>query len=107
MMIYVPNYVTTDYVTIISQGVVRVYDTEPIVNTEISYTDFYINDDYMSLSGVELISSIPNYVTSSSLTDNFYYRVDFPDILLMFTLFCLWVIYIPIKVVSRLFRRFL
>lgn len=50
-------------------------------------------------------TNISNYVDSSHFTDNYYYRVDFVNILLMFTIMSIFIIYIPIKIVSKIFRK--
>lgn len=107
-MVYVPTYTDNSCVVHYSSGIVRVYDTRPTYNSDINYTDYYIHDDYFPSSGVAHFSNystLPTCLPADSITDNYYYRVDFPSILLMFLIISIFAFYIPIKVFSKLFKR--
>lgn len=107
-MVYVPSYNSNSCVYHQSSGVIRVYDSQPAFNTDVSYTDYYIHDDYMPVNGYTHFSNyttLPTCLPFSSLTDNFYYRVDFPSILLMFIIISFFGFYIPLKIFSKLFKR--
>lgn len=107
-MIYVPNSTYKCYV-VQDANTIRAYHSNPQRNQTITYTDYYINSHYMSRDNSQTFSStatLPTCITSSQITDSVYYRNDFADILLIFTIMCLFGFYIPLKVFFRLFRRF-
>ncbi len=107
-MIYVPN---TDYACYVVQNedVIRAYEEVPRANTTISYRDYYIHSDYMYNDDEQTFSryqeNLPVCLSSSTLTTEPYYRVDFPDILIMLFIFCFFTLWIPWKIFCRLFRR--
>lgn len=51
------------------------------------------------------VTNITNTIDYSTFTDNYYYRVDFPNILVMFLIMCIFIIYIPLKIFSKIFRK--
>lgn len=109
-MIYLPS---TDYACIVvyNSETLRAYSTLPAQDTTVSYTDYYINSHYISKTGSETFSrysaTLPTCLSSDSVTTDFYYRNDLPDILLMFTIFCIFCFLIPLKIFTRIFRRYL
>lgn len=106
-MIYVPNKDYACYV-VQNENTVRAYHTMPTLDSEVDYTDYYIHSDYMSKEGSQSFSryqTLPQCVDISQITDEPYYRVDFPDILLMFVIWCFFTVWIPWKIFCRLFRR--
>lgn len=107
-MVYVPTYTTNSCVVHSSSGVIRVYDSQPQYNSDISYTEYFIHDDYYPAYGTQHFSNyttLPSCIPSSNITDNVYYRVDFPSILLMFLIFSIFCFYIPLKIFSKIFKR--
>lgn len=107
-MYYVPSYTSNSCVVHSSSGVIRVYSSQPTYNSDINYVDYYIHDNYMSVNGTAHFSNystLPTCISSSNITDNYYYRVDFPSILIMFLIISLFAFYIPIKIFSKLFKR--
>lgn len=106
-MIYVPNTSYSCYV-VQNEDTIRAYHSMPQQNSDIDYTDYYIHSDYMTREGTQTFSryaDLPVCIASSELTAEPYYRVDFPDILLMFFIFCFFALWIPWKIFCRLFRR--
>lgn len=106
-MVYVPDTNYACYV-VQSEDTIRAYETIPRLDTDINYRDYYIHSDYMYKDGTQTFSrygSLPVCIQSTDITDNYYYRVDFPDILIMFTIFVLFCFYVPWKIICRLFRR--
>lgn len=102
--IYIPE--THGICTIvIDKDTVRDYFTLNI-NQENQYTDFYINSHYISKKGTELTTSTIDCLDSDIVTNEVYYRNDFADILVIFTILCLFIFLLPIKILFRLFRRF-
>ena len=108
-LIYVPEDNTYDECYVLTgDGVIRGYDTIPAYNTTYNYRDYYINSNYMYRSGSGQWSSyttLPVCLDNTLITNNFYYRVDFYKILIMFTIMSIFIIYIPVKVFSKIFKR--
>lgn len=107
-MIYVPD--TTNYKCFVVQneGVIRAYEKVPQNNQTINYRDYYINSDYIFKDGYTQFSSyatLPICLSSNIVTTDFYYRNDLDKILVIFAVICLFTIFIPIKIFSKLFKR--
>lgn len=107
-MIYVPNKSYPCYV-IIDANTIRAYHSYPYSNSNINYTDYYINSHYLEKVGQQSFGSYytsPACLSSSLITNEVYYRNDFADILIIFLIMCIFCFLIPIKIFIRLFRRF-
>jgi len=107
-MIYVPN--KTDYKCFVVQNeeVIRAYEEMPTNNKNINYRDYYINASYIYKDGTQQFSTyttLPVCLSSNEITTDFYYRNDLADILIIFTIICIFGIYIPLKIFSKLFKR--
>lgn len=108
-MIYVPDSNYACYV-VQSEGVIRAYEETPRNNITSDYRDYYIKSNYIYKDGSQSFSqyaTLPVCLESSVITDNYHYRNDFDSILIIFFIMSIFCFYIPIKVFSRLFRRFL
>lgn len=91
-----------------NEDTIRAYKTIPELDREIEYRDFYIHSDYMFRDGSQTFSrygQLPVCLPNENITTDFWYRVDMPDILLMFLIFCIFVFLIPWKIFCRFFRR--
>lgn len=110
-MTYLPsNFISSNYKYTISNDSIRVYTNNNCYTQYSStYCDcFYVYPkiDYVNSETTSCnVSNLNNTVSSSSFTDNFYYRIDFPDILVMFLIMSIFIIYIPIKLFSKIFRK--
>lgn len=109
-MIFIPNYTPVQYpcVVVQSNGVLRAYRQMPANNRTVDYVDFYLNSDYMSRNGQQQFSSnttLPSCLAQSEMTNNFMYRIDFHNIVLLFTLLAFMMFYLPAKLILRLFIR--
>ena len=107
-MIYVPDINYKCYV-VQSEGVIRAYEEIPQYNTQVNYRDYYINSSYIYKDGYQSFgaySTIPTCLDTSVLTNDFYYRLDLDSILIIFTIFVIFCICLPFKILFRLFRRF-
>lgn len=105
--IYVPDTSYACYV-VQSEGVIRAYEEIPQNNNNIDYRDFYIKSNYIFKDGNQSFgsySTLPTCLDNSVLTDNYYYRNDFADILIIFTIMCIFGLYIPINIFLRMFKR--
>lgn len=107
-MIYVPDLNYACYY-VQSEGVIRSYEEMPENNKTINYRDYYVNSNYIYKDGYTQFSSystLPTCLASSVITDNVYYRNDLSDILIIFLIMSIFCFYIPIKIFTRMFRRF-
>ena len=110
-MIYMPDDSTYNKCYVVqSEGVIRGYDRVPTNNISYSYRDYYINSNYIYREGTgqwSQYSTLPVCLDNDIITSNFYYRNDFDSICLVFLIFSIFVIYLPYKIFSRLFGRWL
>lgn len=108
-MIYVPDTNYACYV-VQTEDTIRAYESMPKLDTDVNYRDYYIHSDYMYKDGTQTFSrygSLPVCLVQSDMTSDYWYRVDFPDILVMLLIFCIFVFSVPLKCCVRLFRRWL
>lgn len=108
-MIYVPhdNVYNKCYV-VQGEGVIRGYDTVPSNNRSYNYRDYYINSSYIFRDGAgswSQYSTLPTCLSPSDITNEYWYRIDFPNVLVMFLIINIFGIYLPIKIFSRIFRK--
>lgn len=105
-MIYVPQDNTYNKCYVVqSSDVIRGYDTIPNYNTNYNYRDYYIRSDYIYRDGYgswSTYSTLPTCLSSSVITNDFYYRYDLANILIIFSILVIFCIYAPIKLFSRL-----
>ena len=110
-MIYVPSDNVYDKCYVVqSEGVIRGYDRQPSYNTNYNYRDYYIKSDYIYRDGSgqwSNYSTLPICLASDIITNDFYYRNDFDSICIIFLVFSIFVVYLPYKIFSRLFGRWL
>lgn len=100
-MIYVPTEYLNYSCKVVNNGYIRVYTN----STNTNWVDIYINQDYMIKEGYSNYSQNVVCDSVNQYTDNFYYRIDFPSILIMFVIFVIFTCYIPYKIFMLLFRR--
>lgn len=109
MNIYVPDLESYKCFVVQSEGVIRAYEQIPTYDSDIAYRDYYINSNYIYRDGEQSFSrygKLPVCLDNTILTSDYYYRNDFDSILVIFLIMCIFIVYIPIKVCSRFFRRF-
>lgn len=108
-MIFVPETTTYNKCYVVqSEGVIRGYDTYPRNNANYNYRDYYINSSYIYRDGNgswSQYTTLPTCLSDSVITNDFYYRQDLPNILVMFLIINVFGIYLPIKIFSKLFRK--
>ena len=75
------------------------------INDNCVCNDVYIDYDY-NISESYVCSKDTVVMLSSSPTSDFYYRQDFWSILFIFLTFCFVIIYCPLKILLRFFKRF-
>lgn len=106
--IYVPGLNNYRCISIRSGDVIRAYKQTPQLNSNIDYDDYYINSNYIMVSGVQNFnqySTLPQCVQSQYLTDDFYYRNDFDRILVIFIIIVIFGIWLPFKLFSRFCKK--
>lgn len=108
-MIYVPDLENYRCYVVRDSNTLRAYTRVPTNNTEIDYRDFYINSHYLYQDGTQTFSNyttLPVCLDNSKLTTEVYYRNDFDSILIIFIILVIIWFIIPLKIFTRLFRRF-
>lgn len=107
-MIYVPDLKNYKCFVVQSEGVIRAYEQVPRANSNIDYRDYYIKSNYIFRDGAQSFSqyaTLPVCLSEETLTNDYYYRNDLSDILIIFSAFAFFAVYIPLKIFFRLFRR--
>lgn len=108
-LIYLPNDSTFNKCYVVqSSDIIRGYDKAPSYNTNYNYRDYYINSSYIYKDGTgswNNYSTLPICLDSNIITNDYYYRLDFPNVLLMFLIINIFGIYLPIKLFSKIFRK--
>lgn len=101
--LYVPNKNLQCYI-LKDRNTLRGYFNKPTLNSNADYYDFYLDQHYNSIKGTELIETDINCL--DNITYNYLYRNDIVEILIFFVIVAGFVIYLPIKILFRFFRRF-
>lgn len=108
-LIYMPLDTTYNKCYVVqSEGVIRGYDRLPAYNTSYNYRDYYINSSYIFREGQGTWSNyatLPVCLDNDIITNDFYYRLDLPGILIIFFIINIFAIYLPIKIFSKLFKK--
>lgn len=109
MKIYVPDKENYECFVVRSEEVIRAYEDIPRNNTDVNYRDYYYNSNYLYNDGLQSFSqytTLPTCLDNNNVTTDVYYRNDIDSILIIFTILCIFGIWIPLKIFMRLFRRF-
>lgn len=109
-MTYLPyDYINSNYKYQLNNDYFRVITNENCYtqynSTYCDCFNVYPRLDYLASEKTSCNINVSNYVNSSSFTDNFYYRIDFTNILIMFTIMSIFIVYLPIKLFSKIFRK--
>ena len=99
-LIYVPNYVNGQCVEIIDKDTIRVFNNE----SDLNYTDYYINSHYLSKNGV-VDSSYFKQCSSLNFTDVRYFGNDFPQILFILLVLCCFSVIFPFILLKKFRKR--
>lgn len=102
--------INSNYKYTATNDYIRVYTNENCYNQYNSqYCDcYYIYPklDYLQSEKTSCnVSNLNNTINYNTFTDNYYYRIDFLNILLMFFIMAIFIIYIPFKLISKIFRK--
>ena len=111
--IYLPIENISDYkcYSVLDKDTIRAYVQQPKIDSSSQYVDFYINSHYLQKSGTQSWgqwnNTLPVCLSSSSITNDVYYRNDFDSILIIFLVLFIFIICLPYKIMSRAFGRWL
>lgn len=105
--VYLPNISNENCIVILDKDTIRVYDSLPVSDSYVNYTDYYINSHYLEKTGREFINIVPSCENINNFTDDYYYRNDLADILLIFLILAIFIVILPFKIISRAFGRWL
>lgn len=84
--------------------ILRIYDSINLDSNN-TYTDYNTSNHYSSKTGTIYLTETPNCINHDQLSDSFYYRNDLSHILLIFSVFFFFIIYIPFRLIFRFYRR--
>ena len=110
--IYLPEQINNNQCVVVqSDGHLRIYDRRPNGQQQsgVTYRDYYIRENYLMSSG----STDFGYYTSLNCLDNTqftqdpYYRPDIWQSLICMVIIGLIGLYLPFKIISRMFGRWL
>ena len=108
-LIFVPESTTYNKCYVVqSEGVIRGYDRVPSNNVSYNYRDYYIRSNYIYKDGNgswNQYSTLPICLDEDIITNDFYYRNDFANILIIFLIINIFAIYLPIKIFSKIFKK--
>lgn len=108
-MIYVPDFtdINNKCVYMSSNNVLRVYDSQPNYNSDVTYTDYMVDNHYLYRTGIThftAYSTLPECLPTSSLTNNWGYRTDLTDILICLVILIGSIVFVFSKALKLLFR---
>lgn len=67
----------------------------------------YPNNDYITTNNYRCVEYSSTNISVDSFTDDIYYRLDLWKILIIFVVLFIFIVYIPYRIISRLFGRWL
>lgn len=108
MALYVPEFSSSNCVVLYNSETIRVYSQRPTYNSTVNYTDYYINSGYLSNVGSQTFGNYATIPTCrTDVTTNYYYRLDFDKICIIFLVIVILCYNLAFKPISRLFGRWL
>lgn len=90
---------------VLDSNTVRSYRSTPVIGSEVDYIDFFVNSHYLEKQGKTTLEYSPICLDSTSLTNEVYYRNDFPQIMLCFVLILFFITYFARTILRNFFRR--
>lgn len=104
-MIYIPtNLIDESFSYSINNNIITVY--ENCSSNNCTCVDIYPKLDYNFSEQYNCSSDNVIMLDQNNITDNFYYRLDFPSILFIFVVFSFFIIYCPLAIIRRFFKRY-
>lgn len=108
-MIYVPNYTQNTCCYMYDSNTLRCYDYRPTYNTTVNYIDYFVNSHYLERYGSTQFSSYSSNIQcldSSKFTQAYFYRNDAADIMILFMLIAIFILFIGKTFLRTFFRGF-
>ena len=109
---YLPsNLISNNYRYTISNNIITIH-TNQNCYTQYSTTycdcvQVYPQLDYLQSESYSCNYNPSTYLSSSSFTGDYWYRLDLSNILIIFLILFIFIFALPYKIVSRLFGRWL
>ena len=100
--VYLPSEYVNSSCKVVYSDYIRVYTNSSYTE----YVDIFPKNDYLIKKGSNTYP--PNNVVCDTLneyTDNYYYRTDFDSILIIFSIMSIFIVFLPLKIVFRLFKK--
>lgn len=109
--VFIPYFTENSCVSIdyVNQGYLRVYDYRPTANSDVNYTDYFIDKHYLDRTGIQHFSNYNvnvSCIDKSRITSDVMYRYDYYQTLILFLILFIFIIYFPSKIVFKFFKRF-
>lgn len=105
-MIYLPNSISSQQCPYVyDKDTIRVYDSIPHTNSTITYTDYFINSQYLTRTGSTTFnqySNLPTCLDYEDFTTNVGYSTYFDKVLIM-SLILIGVVWFLVKTLLRRF----
>lgn len=98
-------YLPTNYVNncnVVYNDYIRSYTN----NDRTEWIDIYFKNNYIEKIGSSNYSQNVVCDTLNSYTDDIFYRFDLSNSLIIFIILCFFIFKIPLRIYTRLFRRF-
>lgn len=105
--IYIPDDSYACYY-LYNNTTIRAYTQRPANNSTSTYRDYYFTSNYYYNDGSTTwsnYSTLPVCLDSSVLTTDVWYRYDFDKCLTIFLILFIFIIYIPLHIVCRIFPK--
>lgn len=99
--IYIPSDYLDSPCIIQYNGYMRAYTNNQLTE----YVDIYYQNNYSLKQGTSYQGYNGVCDTINEYTDDFYYRNDFDSILIGFSILSIFIIFIPLKIFSKLFMK--
>lgn len=109
--IYLPDTINNNQCVVVqSEGHLRVYSSRPNgTQQNVTYNDYYLRENYLKSSGSTTWNqyTTQNCLDNNQFTTDYWYRPDIWQSLICFYIIALVGIYLPFKIISRIFGRWL
>lgn len=109
--IYLPIEVNSSQCpVVVSDGHIRVYNSVPNgTNQNVTYTDFYVRENYLETTGQTNWTPYTNVscIDRGQFVTDYWYRPDIWQSLICFVIIGGIGLYLPFRIISRLFGRWL
>ena len=105
--IFVPDDSYACYI-LYNSTTIRAYKYRPANNTTSPYRDYYFTSNYYYNDGSTTwtnYSTLPSCLDSSVITTDVSYRFDYDKILTIFLILFIFIIVLPLHIISRLLPK--